>query len=432
MSSAAKVAIIGGGPTGLAIGRELNAAGIDFVLYEAEADFGGVWNSEGDSGRTYPSLHLISPKSNTQFPDFPMPAEYPDYPNHRLMLAYLRSYAARFGLYERAQFGTRVERLEPHAQGWQVHVAQGGREFHELVVICNGLQRTAYFPSIPCTGFAGEILHAADYKSPDQLRGKRVLVIGGGNSGCDIATDAVHHAERVYHSTRRGYYYQPKFIHGMPTALWMREIAERFSSKEGFWQHVLETFKVASFDGADYGLPKPDYPISAAHPIMNSHVLFHIGHGDIVPKGDVVALVEGHAQFADRSREQVDMVIYATGYSRNLSFIDPQLLQWRDGIPDLFLHCAPRNHDNLLCMGFVNAAGGLGDAAKIQGNFVLNYARAFLAKTRGLEEFNEAKCSQQVDLGQEHFIKSRRHLWEADLWKYLAQIRTYSNMLKNV
>lgn len=165
---------------------------------------------------------------------------------------------------------------------------------------------------------------------------------------------------------------------------------------------------------------------------MNSHVLFHIGHGDIVPKGDVEALVDGQALFVDQSREQVDLIIYATGYSRDLSFIDPQFLHWRDGIPDLFLHCAPRNHDNLLCMGFVNAAGGLGDAAKIQGNFVLNYANAFFAKTRGLEAFNEAKRGEQVDLGQEHFIKTRRHLWEADLWKYLAQIRKYSNMLKNV
>lgn len=427
-----RVAIIGGGPTGLAVARELNAADVPFVLYEAEADFGGVWNSDGGSGRTYPSLHLISAKLNTQFPDFPMPAEYPDYPNHRQMLAYLRAYAARYGLYEKARFGARVERLEPCEQGWSVTIAGGARDTHELVVICNGLQRTAYLPQVPDADFQGEVMHASAYRSPDLLRGKRVLVVGGGNSGCDIASDAVHHARRVYHSTRRGYHYQPKFIHGMPTPSWMREIGGRFASKDAFWRHVGETFKAAGFDGVDYGLPAPDHPISAAHPIMNSLVLYHIGHGDIVPKGDLTALTGDRALFVDGSQAQVDLVIHATGYDRDLSFLDPALLPWRDGIPDLFLHFAPRQLDNLLFMGFVNAAGGLGDAAKIQGRFVLDYVRAYLARSRGLEAFLCAKRSDHVDIGQAHFIPSRRHRWEADLWQYLAQIRKYSQLLRSV
>ena len=115
-----KICVLGGGPTGIGLGRELGEAGIEYDLYEAEANFGGVWNANADCGRVYQSAHLISPKSNTQFPDFPMPDHYPDYPNNELMLDYIRSYATRHGVYDRAIFNTRVQGIEPNDAGWQV------------------------------------------------------------------------------------------------------------------------------------------------------------------------------------------------------------------------------------------------------------------------------------------------------------------------
>ncbi len=423
-----KLAIIGGGPTGIGIGRELADAGIDFDLYEAEADFGGVWNAGAASGRAYPSLHLISPKFNTQVQDFPMPADYPPYPSHAQMLAYIRSYARAGGVDEHTRFNSRVERLEPSGSQWSLRCADGGGGDYSLVVVCNGLQRTPRYPSYPGR-FDGEVLHTCDYKSPQQLRGRRVLVIGAGNSGCDLAVEAVHHADGVLHSTRRGYYYQPKFIDGKPTPQWMMELGGRFGSKEDTLAYIGQVFKLAGFDGADYGLPRPDYPLDAAHPVMNSHVLYHIGHGDILPKGDVESFAGKRVQFRDGSSAEVDLVVYATGYDRDLSFIDRELLEWKDGIPHLFLHSTPRNHDNLLFMGFVNAAGGLGDGLKTQGAFVRSYARALAGRTAGLRAFLQAKQSDQPDLGQQYFLKSHRHLWETDLWKLLAQMRKYRDLL---
>jgi cation diffusion facilitator CzcD-associated flavoprotein CzcO len=423
-----KVAIIGGGPTGIGIGRELADAGIDFDLYEAEADFGGVWNAGAGSGRAYPSLHLISPAFNTQVQDFPMPADYPPYPNHAQMLAYIHSYARAGGVYGHTRFNSRVERLEPSASGWSLRCVDGGGGDYPLVVVCNGLQRTPRYPSYPGR-FDGEVLHTCDYKSPEQLRGKRVLVIGAGNSGCDLAVEAVHHASGVLHSTRRGYYYQPKFIDGKPTPQWMMELGGRFGSKEDTLAYIGQVFKLAGFDGADYGLPRPDYPLDAAHPVMNSHVLHHIGHGDILPRGDVESFAGKRVHFRDGSSAEVDLVVYATGYDRDLSFIASELLEWKDGIPHLFLHSTPRNHDNLLFMGFVNAAGGLGDGLKTQGAFVRSYARALAGRTSGLHAFLQAKQTEQPDLGQQYFVKSHRHLWETDLWKLLAQMRKYRDLL---
>jgi cation diffusion facilitator CzcD-associated flavoprotein CzcO len=422
------IAIIGGGPTGLGVARELVAGGQAVEIFEAEADFGGVWNAGAACGRAYESLHLISPKFNTQIADFPMPDDYPPYPGHRLMLRYIRDFARAAGLYDRAHFNAPVRRLEPVDGGWRL-VADGGHDrVFPLVIVCNGLQRVPLLPDIPGT-FDGEVLHASAYKSGRQVQDKRVLVIGGGNSGCDIAVDAVHHARAVFHSTRRGYYYQPKFIDGKPTPQWMMELGNRFPTKAETLAYIEEVFRLAGYDGTAYGLPAPDYPLDAAHPVMNSLLLHHLGHGDITARGDVSGFAGRTVRFTDGSTAEVDTLIYATGYRRDFPFLDSNLLDWQSGIPDLFLHSVPRNHDNLLFMGFINAAGGLGDGLKTQGLFALNYARALFGRTPGLRAFLAAKQVDRPDLGQGYFVKSYRHLWEADLWKLLAAMRRYRDML---
>ena len=297
-------------------------------------------------------------------------------------------------------------------------------------MVANGLQRVPLYPVPAYPGsFDGETLHTRDYKSPDQIRGRRVLVIGGGNSGCDVAAEAVHHAASVIHSTRRGYHYQPKFIAGKPTPQWMMELGGKFATKAETMAYIAEVFRLAGYDGTDYGLTAPDHALDGAHPVMNSQVLHHIGHGNLTPKGDVARFAGHTVHFRDGSSKEVDTIIYATGYRRDFPFLDVSLLDWKAGIPDLFLHSVPRNHDNLLFMGFINAAGGLGDGLKTQGLFVRDYARAYFGRTRGLNAFLSAKRVDAPDLGQDHFVQSYRHLWEADLWKLLAEMRKYRDML---
>jgi cation diffusion facilitator CzcD-associated flavoprotein CzcO len=430
MNKPIKLCIIGGGPLGIGLGRELNDGGIDYDLYESEADLGGVWNGDGKSGRVYPSLHLISPKFNTQVPDYPMPDDYPVYPNHKMMLAYIRSYARDFGVYDKAIFNTSVTRLEPAGDGWDVTLSSGECKHYSFVAVCNGAQRLPRYPDPPYRGhFDGEVFHSMDYKNPDQIRGKRVLVIGAGNSGCDIAVDAVHHGTEVYHSTRRGYHYYPKFIGGKPTPQWMLQLGNKFKSKDETMAYIQQVFKLAGYDGVDYGLKKPDHPLDGAHPIMNSQILYHIGHGDIQPKDDVDYFDGRTVYFTDGSSADVDVIIYATGYDRSFPFIDPALLQWKAGIPDLFIHIAPRNLDNIFFFGFVNAAAGLGDGLRLQGQFVRSYIKAFTDKSKGYAKFIQAKQEDDPDLGQDYFLDSHRHLWEVDFWKFIKVARKYRDML---
>jgi hypothetical protein len=430
MSAQIKLCIIGGGPLGIGLGRELSEGGIDYDLYETESDLGGVWNGEAACGRVYPSLHLISPKFNTQVPDYPMPDHYPVYPNHKMMLDYMRSYARDFGVYQHAIFNTAVTRLEVDGDGWQVELSNGERKYYSFVAVCNGAQRVPHYPQPPYPGsFSGTVLHAMDYKSPDLIRDQRVLVVGAGNSGCDIAVDSSHHARMTYHSTRRGYHYYPKFIGGKPTPQWMLQLGNKFETKEQTMAYIQQVFKLAGFDGVDYGLKKPDHPLDGAHPIMNSQILYHIGHGDVIPKDDIARFEGKTVYFADGSSAEIDVIVYATGYDRNFPFIDPALLEWKSGIPDLFIHIAPRNLDNIFFFGFVNAAAGLGDGLRLQGQFVRSYIKAFVDKSRGYFQFLDAKRHDNPDLGQDYFLDSHRHLWEVDFWKFIKCARRYRDML---
>ena len=211
-------AVIGAGPAGLAGVRNLAKAGIGVVGFEAHTGVGGLWDIENPHSTMYKSAHLISSRTTTAYAEFPMREDVADYPSHRDMRVYFDDFADRFGLRPHYRFGTRVDRVEPDGEHWSVTSTgpEGERtETFRGVVIANG---TLSEPSIPTFEgeFAGELLHTSAYKDPEVFKGKRVLIIGAGNSGCDIAVDAVHQAASVDLSVRSGYYFIPKYIFGKP------------------------------------------------------------------------------------------------------------------------------------------------------------------------------------------------------------------------
>jgi len=418
--------IVGGGAAGIGIAKCLKAKDIPFDLFEAEEDFGGNWYFGRPCSRVYQTTHLISSKKNTQFSDFPMPDDYPVYPNHQQMLSYLRNMARHFGLYEHAQFRTRVELMVPSGPDWVITVSGEETRSYRGVFIANGRLGKPHIPRYAGT-YRGESLHSADYKSANIFTGKRVLIIGGGNSGCDIAVDAATVAERVYHSMRRGYHFMPKFIQGLPTQEWLMENSRNFESPALFWTHVQQVFKLAGYDPVDFGLPKPDHEIDQAHPIMNSRVLYHIGHGDIVTKPDVERFDGSFVWFADGTRAEIDLIVFATGYRIYVPFISDSYLSWQGDWLDLFCYIFHRRYDNLFFLGYHNAPSGLGNVANAVGHCLVAYLDAFEKKTRAFKIFQKMKQGPAPDLGHERFIKTDRHSYEVDLWKLIAA----ANFLKN-
>ena len=193
------IAIIGAGPSGLAASRALAKAGLSYVGFESADGVGGLWNIDNPRSTMYESAHLISSRTTTEFRELPMTTAA-DYPSHRELRKYFQAYSDRYDLGENFRFSTTVDRVEPaDGGGWNVTSVREGSaptiEHFDSVVLANG---TLAHPNIPQFEgeFTGEIIHSADYKKATVFAGKRVLVVGAGNSGCDIAVDAVHHADR--------------------------------------------------------------------------------------------------------------------------------------------------------------------------------------------------------------------------------------------
>ena len=422
--------VIGAGAAGIVVGKMLKQNNVNFSIIECSSVFGGNWAYDSQSSKMYESVHIISSKLNTELSDYPMPDDYPVYPNYKKFLEYLRYLAREFGLDKHAEFNRKVVNISPANGKWDVTFCNSEVRRYGDVVVCNGLLREPIWPDIPGK-FSGVIKHAGEYRSPELFKGKRVLIVGAGNSGCDIAVDASGVADKIFHSTRRGYHYMPKFIDGMPTSEWMMKISSTFESEQSYWEHVQKTFKMSGFSGPDYGLPEPDHEIYAAHPIINSQILYHYGHGDITAKVNLKSLDGNSVEFIDGSKEEVDVIVYATGYKVSIPFIDKNIVNWENGLSHLFLNMIPEQYDNLLFVGYVNSPAGFGNISNTASKFMTAYINARKKNSLAWRTFNELKKQwNKIDVGRSRFVAGKRHDHEVDLWKYLKLVNFLTAKLR--
>lgn len=375
------VAVIGAGPSGLAATRALTRRGFTVHGYELSDGVGGLWDIDAPRSTVYESAHLISSRTTTEFAEFPMPAGTPDYPSHRHLREYFRAYADRFGLAEHFTFGTCVTAVEPDGDRWRVTADGPGEPIsrtHDAVVVANGTLSEPRMPQFDGT-FDGEIFHTAEYKRPTRFAGKRVLVVGGGNSGCDIAVDAVHHAASVDISLRRGYHFVPKYMFGRPADTLSRGKPLPPALKKRVDKRLLRMF---TGDPTRLGFPEPDHDLYESHPVVNSLILHHVGHGDIAVRPDVDRLDGDGVRFVDGTRREYDVIVLATGYRLHYPFLDRRLLNWPEGsgAPELYLQIASPTADGLFVVGMVEASGIGWQGRYEQAEFV---AAALAAKASG-------------------------------------------------
>ncbi|HEX4149621.1 MAG TPA: NAD(P)-binding domain-containing protein [Pirellulales bacterium] len=418
-----KYCVLGAGSSGLAVVKNFAAAAVEFDCYEREDDIGGNWHFGKPGSSIYQSTHLISSKRLTEYPDFPMPDEDAEYLHHSRVLAYLRAYARHFGLYERIQFNTAIERVEPDGDQWLVTLAGGQQRRYRGVVIANGHNWDPRLPNYPGK-FAGQILHSSQYKSADVLRGRRVLVVGAGNSGCDIAVEAAQNAERTLHSLRRGYHFLPKFVGGKPADVvgermlrWRLPLALRRTVAR-----VLMRLLVGP--PTRFGLPRPDHRLFETHPIINSQLPYYVGHGDITIKPDVAELAGDCVRFVDGSQERVDVIVYATGYQISFPFLDSRHLNWRDGRPQLYLNIFHPQHETLLFCGLIQPDSGQFGLVDYQAQLM---ARVITARERGTaaaRRFNGEIAAASQDLGAGiRYLHSPRHALEVEHFSYRRRLQ---------
>lgn len=392
-----RYALIGAGPSGLAGARNLARFGVPFDGFESHTEVGGLWNIDNPRSTVYRSAHLISSKTTTEFTEFPMPDGTADYPGHRELREYFEAYARHFDLHRHFRFGTTVVRVEPDGDGWLVETESGGTRQtarYRGVIIANGTLSEPNLPTFAGT-FDGELLHTSAYRDPRVFDGKRVLVVGAGNSGCDIAVDAVHHAASVDISVRRGYHFVPKYVLGRPADTvggrrplppWLKQ---RLDSR------LLRLF---TGDPVRFGFPRPDHRMYESHPVVNSLILHHAGHGDVTVRADVERLDGDRVHFVDGTDREYDMVMCATGYRLHYPFIDPAHLDWTGRAPSLYLNVASRRYPTLFVLGMVEASGIGWQGRFEQAELVAKVIRARTESPGAAAEFAARAAGPAPDL----------------------------------
>lgn len=426
-----RYALIGAGPMGLATARVLAAQGIAFDGFELNSDVGGLWDIGAPRSTMYETAHLISSKRKTEFTDFPMGDGIADYPSHRDVLAYFRAFADHFDLRRHFRFGAEVTLLEPlggNGDGWRVCWRADGKS-HEAhykgVLIANGTLSEPNMPQFPGE-WAGELLHAAGYRTPRQFADRRVLVVGAGNSGCDIAVDAIHHAESCDISMRRGYYFVPKYVFGKPADTVGGAIRLPMWLKRRVDGLVLRWFVG---DAQRYGFPRPDYQLYEAHPVVNSLIVFHAGHGDIRVRPDIERLDGKTVHFRDGTTGEYDTILAATGYRLHYPFIDDAHLNWQGDAPHLYLNCMHPERDDLFVMGMIEAAGLGWQGRHEQAEMVARYIKAQGTPAGDALKAEKARGFERATGGMQ-YVDLPRMAYYVDKQTYLRAVRRVTARLE--
>jgi dimethylaniline monooxygenase (N-oxide forming) len=369
-STAADVAVIGAGSSGLAVLKALREEGVAAVCFERGSDVGGLWRYANDNGLSgaYASLRTNVSRSRMQYPSFSMPQWYGDFPDHRQMAAYLSAYAAEFELRALIRFGATVERIEPGANGrWAIGLDDGSRRSYRAVVVAIGLFWCPRLPSYPGR-FEGTVSHSHDYRVPDPFADRRVLVVGAGQSAAEIAVEVSAVANRTLISVRGGAHVIPRWIGRSPYDT--GDVAPLNRLPWGLLNRIYGRRVARARGPVPASWPSASHRLLEGIPIVSSDLLPTVRRGAVVVRPGIDRLVGDRVRFVDGSEEQVDHIVYATGYRISLPFLSSSLLSADGRELPLYRRIAATDVPGLYFAGFVDAPGGLLPVVETQGRWI--------------------------------------------------------------
>ncbi len=415
-----RIAIIGAGCSGLAAIKVLAENGFtDLVCFEKNDQIGGNWVYSAREGHSSvcETTHIISSKWLSHYSDFPMPADYPDYPSHQQVLAYFQAYTEKFGLEKYIRFNTEVVQAEEAAgSGWRLRLGDGTVAEFDALVVANGHHAVPRHPAWK-DDFKGLYLHSHAFKNNRGFEGKRILVVGAGNSGCDCAVETSRVATQVDISVRSPQYIIPKFLLGKPTDTFAANMQWLPQPVQDLLHKISVRLQVGRY--SYYGLPEPKFPPTRSHPTVNSELLDKIRHGKVRPRPGV-SRVEGHTvYFTDGSSADYDVLIAATGYRMQFPFFDKTLIDWEDAtrVP-LYLRMFHPEHKSLFFIGLVQPQGSVWPLSEAQARLM-----ARLLKGEWTLPANLAQLAEAEGLAAERkFLKSPRHAVEVHYLPYLRKL----------
>jgi cation diffusion facilitator CzcD-associated flavoprotein CzcO len=369
-----RVGVIGAGPSGITAAKNLLQAGLrDVVVFERGTQVSGNWIYSPEKGHSsvFETTHIISSRTLSEYDGYPFPDGSPDYPGHQELLAYFQGYARRFGVLPLVRFGADVARAEPlPAGGWRVTLGSGDIERFDHLLVANGHHSVPRLPDCPGR-FEGQFVHSHDYKTSSPFRGQRVLVLGGGNSACDIAVETGRVSAFTAISMRRGYHFVPKFLFGMPSDVLHAKVV--FVPRRLRVRLLRLLLRLLNGDPARYGLERPDHELLSSHPVVNSELLYSIRHGRVHPRRDVERFDGRTVRFVDGPAEDYDAVIAATGYRIAFPFLDPALVDFSAGSVPLYLRVFAPRLPGLYFIGLCQPLGCIWPLADLQSKLVASH-----------------------------------------------------------
>ena len=424
MSALPKSCIVGAGCSGFTTAKALQDRGLPFDIFEMTGDIGGTWNynNPGGTSACYQSLHIDTSKTRMQFQDFPIPANFPDYPHHAQVLSYFNAYVDKFDLRRKITFNTRVERATRGADGvWSVTLSTGETRRYDALFVCNGHHWDPNTPQFPGS-FDGVEMHSHAYRTPFEpydLVGKNVLVVGMGNSAMDIASELAQKpiAKKLMVAARRGVWIFPKYINGHPpdkgaAPPWLPNWFYRFIMKRMIIKAVGRM--------KNYGLPEPEHHPADAHPSVSGEFLTRAGCGDVHMKPNIAEKMGKQVKFTDGSVEDVDAIIYATGYNITFPFLDQETAPVVDNHIGLFKRIWRPGVPNLFFMGLAQPLPTLVNFAERQAKWIA----AFLMGEYVLPSKDEMEKAivDDENAAMGRYYKSRRHTMQVNFDKYCIDI----------
>ncbi|XP_008846479.1 dimethylaniline monooxygenase [N-oxide-forming] 5-like [Nannospalax galili] len=434
-----RIAVIGAGVSGLGAIKSCLEEGLEPICFEKSSDIGGLWRYEEtpESGHPgiYKSLICNTSKEMTAFSDYPIPDHYPNYMHNSKLMEYLRMYTRHFGLLKHIQFQTKVcsvrKRPDFSSSGqWDVVVEADGKKktyIFDGVMVCSGYYNEKYMPLQDFEGiekFQGRYLHSWEYKHPESFVGKRVVVIGIGNSGADVAGEISRVAEQVFLSTRRGsWIWHRVWDNGNPldTALFTRynQVLQKFCPTFMI-NRWAENKLNARFNHANYGL-------QAKHRYLSHQLTFgddlpnYIITGKLLMKANVKEFTETSAIFEDGTEERIDVVIFATGYTFSFPFLEdePAIL---DSQQSMFKFVFPPllEKPTLAFIGILQPMGATIPTSEIQSRWVTRVFTGLKKLPSGSDMMADINKRKRITAKQ--FLESPRDARRVQFIDYMDEI----------
>jgi dimethylaniline monooxygenase (N-oxide forming) len=425
----AQVCIVGAGSSGITMAQVLAARGVAFDCFEAGSEIGGNWRygNDNEMSSAYESLHINTSRQMMEYAAYPMPESLPDYPDHRQVAQYFDDFVDHFGLRDQITFRTEVTHVAPTGKGYDVtYRSRDGGEpetrSYEHVVVANGHHWNPRWPepSFPgADGFPGEQLHAHYYRTPDPLVGKRVLVLGIGNSACDIAVESSRVAASTDLAMRRGAHILPKYMFGMPTdRLTDSPLVHAPLKVQQTMLAVL--LRLTQGKVSDYGLPEPDHAVLHAHPTVSQDLLNRLGHGDITVRPTIDRFEGSKVFFADGSAGEYDVVVYCTGYQVTFPFLDESVVSSEDNHVELYRRVVHPDHPGLYFVGLIQPLGAIMPLAEAQAEWIGDLVTG-VGRLPSTKEMRSQIASYDRYL-RKRFVASKRHTMEVDFHAYRAEL----------